>query len=136
MSSPKKIGRWNRFEIAFNEGNWPKPSFSSSSPSRASEKTRGLRKMEKTPSGPTTAPPKETPRERSETPGKVSPEEKTPPVNAALPEKASSEPSPEEKTPLNNAAPSEETPLLSVASSPTLWAEARQRAPKAKKSRF
>ena len=41
MSSPKKIGRWNRFEIAFNEGKRPKPSFS------PSEKTQSLRKIVK-----------------------------------------------------------------------------------------
>ncbi|MBQ7813584.1 MAG: hypothetical protein IJ387_03710 [Thermoguttaceae bacterium] len=109
MSSPKKIGRWKRFEIAFNEGAWPKPSFSPSALSRASEKTGGLRKIEKeAPDAPFAdlAP-------SVETPGKPSPEE-TP-----------NEPSPEEKTSFPVAAPS-----------PTLWAEARQRASKAKKRRF
>ena len=91
MSSPKKIGRWNRFEIAFNEGNWPKPSFGSSAPSRASEKTRTLRKMKKTP-GPTTASSEKKPREGNETPGKI------PLIGAARPEETLFSESPEEET--------------------------------------
>lgn len=121
MSSPKKIGRWNRFEIAFNEGVWPKPSFWPSAPSRASDKTRSLRKIEKeTPDAPFAdlAP-------SAETPDKPSPENKTP-----------TEPTSEEKPPIPNAAELKETPIPNAAKSPTLWAEARQRAAKAKKRRF
>lgn len=47
MSSPKKIGRWNRFEIAFNERKGPKPLFSPSALSRAFGETRGLCKIVK-----------------------------------------------------------------------------------------
>lgn len=173
MSSPKKIGRWNRFEIAFNEGVWPKPSFSPSAPSRASEKTGGLRKIAKeTPNAPFAdlAPSTETPSKPSpenktptenvapskKTPGKPSPEEATPIRPAAelkeppVPDVAASEETPNDppssrKTPFGGAAsldatptePTPEEPPLSIAAkSPTLWAEARQRAAKAKKSRF
>ena len=106
MSSPKKIGRWNRFEIAFNGGNWPKPS----APSRALEKTRSLRKMEKRTSG-------------------------SPFVDFASLDETPGKGSPEEKTPLDNAASSEETPIRAVASSPTLWTEARKETKAAKKGR-
>ena len=122
MSSPKKIGRWNRFEIAFNEGVWPKPSFWPSAPSRASEKPGGLRKIEKeTPDAPFAdlallgATPTENVAPSKKTPGKPSP-------------------SPENKTPTEPTP--EEPPLSIAAKSPTLWAEARQRAAKAKKRRF
>lgn len=47
MSSPKKIGRWNRFEIAFAKGNWPRTSLSQTERSQNLDKTQGLRKMEK-----------------------------------------------------------------------------------------
>ena len=132
MSSPKKIGRWNRFEIAFNEGVLPKPSFSPSAPSRASEKTGGLRKIVKeTPNAPFAdlalwgATPTENVAPSTETPSKPSPEHKTP-----------TEPTSEEKPPIPNAAELKETPIPNAAKSPTLWAEARQRAAKAKKRRF
>ncbi|MBQ9798947.1 MAG: hypothetical protein IJO40_03315 [Thermoguttaceae bacterium] len=51
MSSPKKIGRWKRFEIAFaQETRLPKPLFTT--PERlALDKTGGSRKMDKKPSG-------------------------------------------------------------------------------------
>lgn len=164
MSSPKKIGRWNRFEIAFNEGVWPKPSFLPSALSRASDKTQSLRKIEKeTPNAPFAdlAPSTETPSKPSpenktptenvapskKTPGKPSPspENKTPTestsegktafVDAASLDATPTEPTPEEP-PLSIAAELKETPVLDAAKSPTLWAEARQRAAKAKKSRF
>ena len=122
MSSPKKIGRWNRFEIAFNEGAWPKPSFSPSAPSRASGKTRGLRKIVKeTPDAPFAdlAPSAETPSKptpenktsskltsENKTPSKLTPENKTP-IKLIL----------EGTTPIPNAAELKETPVPDVASS-------------------
>ena len=45
MSSPKKIGRWNRFEIAFMEGNWPKMSFFQAEQNPTPDKTRVLGKI-------------------------------------------------------------------------------------------
>ena len=148
MSSPKKIGRWNRFEIAFNEGNWPKPSFS------PSEKTQGLRKIVKeTPDTETTTPekpslagssrPAETSFGGAPSSEKTSDAETTPPEKPSLVE--SSRP---EETSFGGTPSSEETSEASAerlafrevaalktaflrSASASLWTEARRRAERA-----
>lgn len=47
MSSPKKIGRWNRFEIAFAKENLPQKSLFQTPERTTEDKTRGLRKIVK-----------------------------------------------------------------------------------------
>ena len=47
MSSPKKIGRWNRFEIAFAKENLPQKSLFQTPERSTEDKTRNLRKIVK-----------------------------------------------------------------------------------------
>ena len=46
MSSPKKIGRWKRFEIAFAEGQWAQISFRQAEETQTLDEMRELRKIE------------------------------------------------------------------------------------------
>lgn len=57
MSSPKKIGRWNRFEITFEQGERSNKRFCREAGEGATEEKRGLRKIEKKTSSTEAAPP-------------------------------------------------------------------------------
>ena len=67
MSSPKKIGRWYRFEIAFAQDERSRERLCREAWASTLDKKRDLRKMEKKTAGSATASPKKTPNEETAT---------------------------------------------------------------------
>lgn len=67
MSSPKKIGRWNRFEIAFTEDGASNASLCRDSWATTPEKMRELRKIENKNADANASTADETPRNDAET---------------------------------------------------------------------
>lgn len=104
MSSPKKIRRWNRFEIAFNQEDWANKALCKADWRQTPDKMQGLREMGKDAA-------------EEATQGSIAPE------RALQSESALSE-SEEER---ESASPPQKSALGRL-ETPSLWAEARSQA--------
>jgi hypothetical protein len=125
MSSPKKIRRWNRFEIAFNQEDWANKALCKADWRQTPDKMQGLREMGK-----------DAAEEATQDP--LPPSEVA--VAAPAPERALQSESAlsESKEERESASPPQKSTLGRL-ETPSLWAEARsqasQSAPKTKNRR-